>query len=348
MRVNHTSSLPATLIVALQPGRAEPQLRMDVRFVDGTGMYDIRDDDLGADCLAVPPHKPIRYLVVHATAPIVVYALTENSAGAVAPVVFGEDEPGNNKGAVCDKDVDFARLAGRCMVARPPVSFELPTHPFFLSASTLPDPDDVSLYTMLSTDRLVRLEEMSRFWPGSVSAAVVVTSIEEIPELVRFWMSHEHMRKHVDIHLVYDDQVPLMVLSDRPFPANYLRNVGLRNCRTNLVFYMEADFVPSRDLYESLVPAKKYLLNGVKAVFVVASFIASEGVTADEIPPNKAALIEYLDGKNGAQVHLSRVPFFPLNNHSLHSKRSKKCRMDRTKPSSSIHGKPQPTSTSCR
>jgi len=147
---------------------------------------------------------------------------------------------------------------------------------------------------------------MARFWPGAISAAVAITSIDEVPMVMRFWLAHEHLRKHVDIHLVYDDQVPLMELPDRPFPANYLRNVALKHCRTSLVFYMEADFIPSRDLYESLAPAKKYLHNGVKAVFVVASFTASKGTTAEDIPPNKAALIKFLENE-------SRVfAFFPI------------------------------------
>lgn len=33
-----------------------------------------------------------------------------------------------------------------------------------------------------------------------------------------------------------------------PVPINYLRSIALRNTRSKLVFYVEADFVPSKNL----------------------------------------------------------------------------------------------------
>ena len=33
-----------------------------------------------------------------------------------------------------------------------------------------------------------------------------------------------------------------------PVPINYLRSVALKNTRTKLVFYVEADFIPSKNL----------------------------------------------------------------------------------------------------
>ena len=44
-----------------------------------------------------------------------------------------------------------------------------------------------------------------------------------------------------------------MKIPDRPFPVNYLRSVALKNTRTDFVFYIEADFVPSLDLRNELL-----------------------------------------------------------------------------------------------
>lgn len=41
-----------------------------------------------------------------------------------------------------------------------------------------------------------------------------------------------------------------------PIPINYLRSIALKNSRTKLIFYVEADFIPSgnlRDITTSLM-----------------------------------------------------------------------------------------------
>lgn len=44
-----------------------------------------------------------------------------------------------------------------------------------------------------------------------------------------------------------------MKIPDRPFQINYLRSVALKNTRTDFVFYIEADFIPSLDLRKELL-----------------------------------------------------------------------------------------------
>lgn len=48
-------------------------------------------------------------------------------------------------------------------------------------------------------------------------------------------------------------KIPLMKIPDRPFQINYLRSVALKNTRTDFVFYIEADFIPSLDLRKELL-----------------------------------------------------------------------------------------------
>lgn len=291
------SDKPATIVVIPPHGSIERSLRMDVRFVDFTGIFDIiaepSDEGLAAPCFVVPPYKPISYIMLQAIQNVTVLAIQELGPGR-----------GGGSGS-CDREV-IERTVPSCKVIGPPVSFDLPTQPFFLTASETPDPYDISVYTMLTTDRLMRLEEMSRSWPASISAAISITDLAEAPLVTEFWLKHEHMRQHVDVHLVFDDRVPLMVIPDRPFPANFLRNVALRHCRTNTVFYLEADFVPSRDLYANLELPRKYLAEGGKMIFVVASFMAKQGVTADDIPPDKEALLKLMDDEGAG---IKKMPY---------------------------------------
>lgn len=95
----------------------------------------------------------------------------------------------------------------KCQVVGVPTSYDLPVHPFFLTSYHTVVKNDITVYTVLSIDRLGRLIEMVDNWKGPVSAAISITSIDEIPIIVEAWMGNEIMRKYVDIHLVFDDQV---------------------------------------------------------------------------------------------------------------------------------------------
>ena len=81
-----------------------------------------------------------------------------------------------------------------------------------------------------------------------------------------------------------------MELTDRPFPINYLRNVALKNTRTELVFYVEVDFVPSKDLKDEILKHKQLMLKEKKSVFIVPCLTSKVGTTADEIPETKEQL----------------------------------------------------------
>lgn len=81
-----------------------------------------------------------------------------------------------------------------------------------------------------------------------------------------------------------------MRLTDRPFPINYLRNVALKNTRTELVFYVEVDFVPSKNLRSEVARYKSTILREKKSVFIVPCFNSRPGTTAEEIPDTKEAL----------------------------------------------------------
>ena len=85
-------------------------------------------------------------------------------------------------------------------------------------------------------------------------------------------------------------QYPLVELTDRPFPINYLRNVALKNTRTELVFYVEVDFIPTGDLKDEINKHKRLMFSEKKSVFIVPCIGARPGTTPNEIPATKEEL----------------------------------------------------------
>lgn len=95
----------------------------------------------------------------------------------------------------------------QCEVVGIPTSYDLPVHPFFLTSYHTVVKNDITVYTVLSIDRLGRLVEMVDNWKGPVSAAIAITDLDEIPQIMEAWMENKYMRKYVDVHIVFDDQV---------------------------------------------------------------------------------------------------------------------------------------------
>ena len=67
---------------------------------------------------------------------------------------------------------------------------------------------DITLFTVLSIERLPRLADLAKSWDGPVSAAVAISNLSsEIPMVVDVWLNTPEMRRNVDVHLVLDDKV---------------------------------------------------------------------------------------------------------------------------------------------
>lgn len=102
-------------------------------------------------------------------------------------------------------------MLSQCQVVGPPVSYDFPVHPFFLTSGQKIDKNDVTLYLILTVERLPRLVEIAERWEGPISAAIDITNTSQIPLVVKAWTNNEHMRQYVDIHLVYDDEVNIII-----------------------------------------------------------------------------------------------------------------------------------------
>lgn len=99
----------------------------------------------------------------------------------------------------------------------------------------------------------------------------------------------------------------MITLTDRPFPINYLRNVALKNTRTELVFYTEVDFIPSKNLKSEITKYKATILKEKKSVFIVPCFSSKVGTTADEIPESKQVLKSQLGPNKKFDVFHTRT-----------------------------------------
>lgn len=235
--------------------------KIDVKFKDSLYVFD-HPIDLTEEypCLVIPPYQPLEWMMIDSSANLNVCSYSDT--------VEGE---GRTQAKECDCTAVMSQ-SPKCKAVGLPRTIRKPEHEFFLTAELTPRADDVTICTILTVDRLLRLSQMSEFWGGPISAAVFLHELHEVSVVLEWWLSHNSLRRHVDIHLVYDDKIIAFELPDRPFPVNILRNVAIRFARTGSVFYIEGDFIPSPDLYPSLDPVRERLAKGEKTVFIVAPF----------------------------------------------------------------------------
>lgn len=67
---------------------------------------------------------------------------------------------------------------------------------------------DITLFTLISMERLQRLSDLVENWDWPISAGIAVTKPAiEIPKIVNAWLNNPKMRRNVDVHLLFDDRV---------------------------------------------------------------------------------------------------------------------------------------------
>eukprot|EP01112_Ceratiomyxa_fruticulosa_P007257 TRINITY_DN1874_c0_g1_i1.p1 TRINITY_DN1874_c0_g1~~TRINITY_DN1874_c0_g1_i1.p1 ORF type:complete len:610 (-),score=89.05 TRINITY_DN1874_c0_g1_i1:73-1902(-) len=270
---------PKTIVISIPGFESGARGVMDVRTVGELFHFDYPLN--GVECLIIPPYQPLDWIMLDYRAQLSVCAYSDS---------ITEDEVGTAGDCACSAAI---KNPNACQVMTPPRTIRKPEHEFFLTAEITPDIKDVSITTILTVDRLIRLDQMSQMWGGPISATVYLHELTEMDALITAYMQSPSMRKHVDVHLVIDDKIVAMRLPDRPFPINILRNVAVRFARTAFVMYIEGDFIPSPDLYYNLEEVKARLSKGEKSVFIVAPFgTQNVNYPMSEFPKNKQELLE--------------------------------------------------------
>ncbi|CAM6107213.1 unnamed protein product [Calypogeia fissa] len=126
-------------------------------------------------------------------------------------------------------------------------------------------PREITIVTQASADRLPAIEAMAKSWGGVLCVAVHVWTQAELREVYpKLCSLHELIEGKGLCRLnicVAKEEGPL---SDEQamaalYPINAMRNVALSMATTELVFILDADFVPSAGMHESLTgDATKY------------------------------------------------------------------------------------------
>ena len=154
---------------------------------------------------------------------------------------------------------------------------QLHMHNYFLTASTTPKNNDITLVTQLSPDRLHRIQQLAQVWKGPISAAVYVghDTYNGVKELLSLWGTSELVRQHVDFHLVSSDAIGKTHESNPPYPINALRNLAWSYSRTNQLFLLDVDFIPNPNMRKYCVdlwPKLRAVPGLKKSVYVVPGF----------------------------------------------------------------------------
>jgi len=136
--------------------------------------------------------------------------------------------------------------------------------PFFVKATRFPSPDEISAATTLTLDRLDRLLRFAKMWKTSpISAAVLVNAFH--PGDIRTIIALPNILspyQNVDIHLLINKED-----RKRPYPNNALRQLSSECARTEFVFTIDVDLIPSANLETSLAKYAKIFLgkeSGIK------------------------------------------------------------------------------------
>ena len=72
---------------------------------------------------------------------------------------------------------------------------------------------DITVFTVVSIERLSRLADLAENWDGPMSVAVAISDIStELPVFVNAWLSNPKLRRNADIHFLFNDNVSLNTL----------------------------------------------------------------------------------------------------------------------------------------
>nr|CAG8436661.1 9340_t:CDS:10 [Entrophospora candida] len=115
----------------------------------------------------------------------------------------------------------------------------------------------ITLVSQFSANRLTRFEQAISVWPGPISVVLYLLDPEDVNQLVKYFEMDKNLYLYNRISMTI---IKPNYLSDNylKYPINKLRNIGIKTAPSNYIFVMDADFVPTRNLYhfsmENLIP----------------------------------------------------------------------------------------------
>ncbi|KAM9967169.1 hypothetical protein ACTFIR_007408 [Dictyostelium discoideum] len=103
---------------------------------------------------------------------------------------------------------------------------------------------DISIITQFTVDRFDRIAMMADKWRAPISAAVYITSFKDIDEVFKLVRNSFAVTEFVDLHFLFANKTR--------YPVNNLRNLALRNARTEWCLLLDVDFISPLGMYDYL------------------------------------------------------------------------------------------------
>lgn len=79
------------------------------------------------------------------------------------------------------------------------------THLYFVEYDYKPEPNDITLVTQMTMDRLFVFKELSKHWEGPISVSLHLTEIEAYEFLKFIQEPSLKKRKNIGYHIVYKE-----------------------------------------------------------------------------------------------------------------------------------------------
>ncbi|KAJ7502928.1 glycosyl-transferase for dystroglycan-domain-containing protein [Mycena galericulata] len=181
--------------------------------------------------------------------------------------------------------------------------------PFFYRATGSFDKEDITITTLVTSNRFQVFARLVEHYPGPVSVTIHVKNItnhvhELLDSLHTLYLSSPKMASNVDVHLVID-------AFDRQF--NTWRNIARFFARTDFVMMLDIDFSPCTDFRTAIRSSEVAMdkLRSGTAAFVVPAFEYpkyADGTDEARFPRSKDALVSLVHAGKIGMFHASWGP----------------------------------------
>lgn len=161
----------------------------------------------------------------------------------------------------------------------------------------------VTLVTQVSLNHLNLLLDIAASFPGTISAAVYIDAFSDLdllPQIISNFKSRMSFRPYKYAKVVLSLLFGLEFLKpdfyvnsyDYLYPINALRNLAIENAETRLIYFLDADFIPSNNTFKYLSKNYRRMLKISKTntIFVVPAFEAAKHVEFT-IPIDRSQLL---------------------------------------------------------
>ncbi|TRM69143.1 glycosyltransferase family 49 protein [Schizophyllum amplum] len=180
--------------------------------------------------------------------------------------------------------------------------------PYFYRASDRPAANDVTITTLITSNRFHVFSRLVERYRGPISVAIHVKNVtshvdELLASLHTLYASSPLMAQHVDVHLIVD-------AFDRQF--NTWRNVARFFARTDYVMMLDIDFSVCTDFRRVIrfTPDLRQRLDSGVALVIPAFEYSNldEGTNQDVFPRTKEALLNLVNVGRIGMFHASWQP----------------------------------------